>query len=95
MENLMIDTGMVRQLAQEIRDQNQTFKGYVDSLGVEKDNLGNAWHGENATSYRAAISQQIERLNQLSNTFNEIGGALDEIATGFDRLEQNTTLSGF
>lgn len=92
---LYVDPQLVRNVAEEIRKENETFRSYIEQLSGENQSLKQYWVGANASGFANNVEKQVETLEGLKNTFDEIGAALDQVATGFEQLEQDTTPTSF
>jgi len=83
MADLRVDYAATAAVGQQVTTQGGEFQTLLGNIRRVNGELAGAWDGADAQKYLGAVDQQMQVMDQLNTTINEIGEFLVRIAEAY------------
>lgn len=77
----------MRDKASELRSQNNSLKQQVENLRSQENSLSAFYEGEAREKFKAAVQQDLNKMEQFMTTITEYIAALEKAAAEYDKAE--------
>lgn len=84
---LTVDPQILRNVANNVRSRNSDFTNQKNKIVNISEQLRQVWVGDDANKYFTASTEQINYLNQLITTINEVASFLDSVASRYEQAK--------
>lgn len=90
--DLRINYSETINVGNQVTSRGGDFNDLLNKIKTINGELQTYWEGTDATKYSNAVLQQVEYMQKLSNTINEIGGFLVKVGNAYrEASERNSS----
>ena len=86
--DLSIDYEKTRKLGNQIIDKGTEFKGILDKLEQENNEIKNSWKGSDSSKYTSAVEREIGNMRVLKQAIDDMGTFLINAANAYQRVNE-------
>lgn len=85
MDDYSMNTGEVRSTADEVKKLANTYMSTIDDITSRVNGLSAYWGGDTYDTFVQTYKRDLEGLNELNNSLNDIVSALNDSADSGDQ----------
>lgn len=78
-------------LGNQVTEKGGTFQELLNKVKATNNELKSYWEGQDASKYSTAVEQQIEYMQQLSDTIAEIGEFLVKVGNAYKEAQETNS----
>lgn len=85
--NITVNTGTVKNKAQQLKNLNSSFKKQVDQLRTTESSLNTMWEGEAKNQFHTAFTRDITQMSNFYNAIEKYVQSLEQIVAKYESAE--------
>ena len=86
--NLNIKWDELINVGNQVSEKGSDFQELLEKIRSVNTELQSYWEGQDAAKYSTAITSQLENMQKLANTINEIGPFLVKVGNAYNEASE-------
>lgn len=87
MATFQVTAAELRKTAEVLRAQNAKLTNEINDLSSQEEAMSAYYEGDARQKFKAAVKQDVQKINQFISTITEYAAALDIAAAEYDKAE--------